>query len=729
MVQCAGSTLPFTLSEPLSPSSSRPSPSLSVQQSLQIRSSTRILHEESLILQQTSSKPISKILQQRDLHASQNEIDTYLSLLRECCNSKDLCEGKLLHRRIVDDGYAQNRLLSNTLIQMYGRCGAFAQAHDVFTHLLEKNVFTWTIMLGACVDCGKIEEALAIFDQMPERNIVAWNIIILACAQQGLSSQAQKFYQELLLEATPNKITFLNLLPLCNHGQLLNQGIAIHGHIVKTGLECDTIITNALLNMYNKCGDLKMAEKMFEKIPAQDLFTWNTMISAYVQHGQGKEAIQLFPQMQAKGVIADGITYVGLVDACTAGLDACKGEDMHKCVVGDGFESDVIVGTSLINMYGKCKNLDAAKRSFNKMFRRDLIAWNAMMDAYAQQGGFLDAFQLITQMQLEGFVPDIVTFVSLLSSCTSPESLNTGRQIHKLIQLLGPGLDVALGNTLLNMYGKCGSLEEAQMVFDQMAQRNVVSWNAMITACIQCGQEKTALGLFQDMQQEGMAPDVVTLLGVIDACAAQAVLSEAKQTHGYIERFGLVSNAMIVSALIKMYNKCGSLEDAQRVFDETPVKDVILWNTMIASYAQHGLGEKALQMFEQMKMYGVKPNESTLAIVLSACSHAGLASKGKQYFLEITQEHGITPTMEHYNVLIDLLGRSGQISGVEDLIQSMPVQPDATSWLTLLSACKKHSDTEAGEVVAERVLECDPKSSGSYVLCANIRESQRCSRE
>lgn len=727
--KCSGSTLPFSLIEPPFSPSLSPSPSLSFPRlsspPLSLQQITQIAHNgESLLLQQSREKPIFKSLQDRELHASQKDIDTYLSLLRNCCDTKALQEGESLHRRIVADGYAQNRFLANTLIQFYGRCGAFARAQDVFTHFLEKNVFTWTIMLGACVDCGKIKDAFAIFDQMPERNIVSWNIIILACAQHGLSSQARQYYRDLLLEATPNKITFLNLLPLYDHGKLLNQGIVMHGHIVKTGLECDTIISNALLNMYNKCGDLEKAEQLFEKVSERDLFTWNTMISAYVQHGHGKKAIQLFPKMQATGVAPDGVTYVGLIDACADHLELYECEDMHKCVVGDGFESDVIVGTALVNMYGKSKSLDAAKNSFSKMFERDLIAWNAMMDAYAQQGEYIDALQLLTQMQLEGFIPDIATFISLLSSCMCPESLSAGRQIHKHIHIWGLELDVVLGNTLLNMYGKCGSLDEAWMVFDQMEKRNVVTWNAMITACIQCAQAKCALRLFQDMQQEGMVPDVVTLLGIIDACASQAVLSEAKQVHGYIERFGLVLNAMIVSALIKMYSKCGSLKDAQRVFDETPEKDAILWNTMIASYAQHGLGEKSLQIYEQMKLHGVEPNESTLAIVLSACSHAGLAAKGKHYFLEIGQEYGITPTMEHYNVLIDLLGRSGQISDAEDLIKSMPDLPNATSWLTLLGACKRHANTQAGRLVAERVLESNPKSSGPYVLCVNIRDSE-----
>ncbi|KAI5063579.1 hypothetical protein GOP47_0022126 [Adiantum capillus-veneris] len=704
---CAGCTSPFSPSpSPLTSSSSSASPVHfhSLQHTLTSQICRNDLNRQSSALRNLSDEPFSESLREGNLHASQHDIQTYLSLVRECCESGALEEGKLLHRCIVDNGHGQNRLLANTLIHMYGRCGAFAHAVDVFTHLSEKNVYSWTIMLSACIDCGKFEDALEIFEQMPERNLVGWNLIILACVKHGLISQARKYYQSLLQECTPNKMTFLNILPVCNDTEQLNR---IHGQIAKSGLDCDTTIANSLLNMYNKCGNFKKAEQIFKKVPHRDICTWNTMISAFAQHGQGNDSLHLFIQMQKEGIVPDVITYIGLIEACSGCLDSCSGVEIHKLVVSDGFESDLIVGTALVNMYGKFSNLKAANRSFNRMFKRDLVAWNALMDAYAQHGQFAGAHELLTQMQYEGFPPDIVTLVSLLSSCTSPESLDTGRQVHKCIQLLGLEVDVSIGNSLLHMYGKCGSFDEAFMVFSQMINRNVISWNAMINVCTQCGQEKMALEFFQDMIQQEFVPDGVTLLGVIDACANQAILSEAKHIHSYIERFGLVLDAMIRSAVIKMYSKCGSLEDVQRVFDESPVKDVILWNTIISSYAQHGHGERALEIFEQMKVHGVKPNESTLSIVLSACSHAGLASRGGQYFLEIGQDYGVTPTMEHFNFLIDLLGRSGQISDVENLIERMPMEPNATSWMTFLSACMKHLDIQAEKSVADRVLEYD----------------------
>ncbi|MCO5587433.1 hypothetical protein L7F22_041382 [Adiantum nelumboides] len=700
---CSGCTLPYSPSSSLFSSLSTSSSSFPVRLQHHFPSSG-VFNPQSSALQSHSDEPLPKSRREGNLHASQHDIQTYLSSLREYCESRALGEGKAIHQRLVDNGYGQNRLLANTLIHMYGRCGAFTDAVDVFTHLSEKNVYSWTIMLGACVDCGKFEDALEIFNHMPERNLVGWNLIISACVQHGLISQARNYYQSLLQECTPNKMTFLNILPVCNDTQSLGQ---VHGQIAKNGLDFDTTIANSLLNMYSKCGNLKKAEQMFRKVPQRDICTWNTMISALAQRGQGNDALHLFIQMQKEGIIPDIITYVGVIEACSACLDSSNGANMHKCIVSDGFESDLIVGTALVNMYGNCNSLDAAKRSFNKMFQRDLVAWNALMDAYAQQELHDSAFQLFTQMQSEGFAPDIVTLVSLLSSCMSPEGLDTGRQVHQYIELFGVEVDVTLGNALLNMYGKCASFDGAFMVFSQMINRNVISWNAMINACTECRQEKMALELFQGMIQQGFVPDGVTLLGVVEACANQAILSEAKHIHSYIERFGLVLDAMIRSALIKMYSKCGSLEDVQRVFDESPVKDVILWNTIISSYAQHGHGDKALEIFEQMKVLGVKPNESTLSIVLSACSHAGLASRGGQYFLEISQDYGVMPTTEHFNFLIDLLGRSGQISDVENLIERMPVEPNATSWMTFLSACMKHLDIQAEKHVANRALEYD----------------------
>lgn len=647
-------------------------------------------------------------------------IDSLSSLLQSCRNAQDLAKGRLVHSCIVSDGVDEDKLLGNFLIQMYGKCGALEDARAVFVNLQRRNVFTWTIMIRACLDCGSLEDARSVFDEMPQRNVVSWNVMIAAYAQSGGCKEVRQLFQKMKLELPPDRITFLSVLSICNNKEALIEGEQTHALIVLNGLEWDDAVGNALLNMYGKCSSLDNARRIFDRLFERDIFSWNIMISVYVQRGQGNEALKLFPQMQLDGLMPNNVTCIVLLDACASEFAFAEGKQIHYYVVSGGFESNIVVGTALLNMYGKCDSLVDAQRTFDKMLERDIVSWNAMIEACAQHGEYTTALKLFQKMQLEGFIPDKATFLSLLSSCSADTALQEGRQLHSHIKNMGLDSNIALGNALINMYGKCGSVNEARNMFNQMHQRDLVSWNAMITAYAQNGEGVKALQLFQEMKRVGIVPDEVTIMGIIDACASQGILSDGKQVHAYIKGYGLESNPVIASALVKMYSKCGSLDDARSAFEESFVKDVILWNAMIATYARHGLGKEALQLFQQMSLGSAKPNDVTFVNVLSACSHTGLVDEGCQYFVSMTQDHGITPNLEHYNIMLDLLGRAGMITDGEDLIKNMPLQPTATSWLTLLGACRKHLNVERGKHIAEHVLQLDPENSSPYVLFSNI---------
>ncbi|KAJ7552718.1 hypothetical protein O6H91_06G066700 [Diphasiastrum complanatum] len=371
-------------------------------------------------------------------------------------------------------------------------------------------------------------------------------------------------------------------------------------------------------------------------------------------------------------------------------------------------------------MYAKCGCTEDARELFDNMSERDVLSWSAMIAGYAQNGLGKEALALYEQMKQEGMQPNNVTLVLLLKACASLAALEQGKQIHSEIIKRGFQSDVVVGNTLVDMYAKCGCTEDARELFDNTSERDVVSWNAMIAGYAQNGLGKDALALYEQMKQEGMQPNNVTVVFLLKACTSLAALEKGKQLHSEIIKRGFESDVVVGSTLVNMYAKCGCTEDARELFDNMSERDVVSWTGMIAGYAQNGLGKEALALFEQMQREGTKPNEVTYTSVLSACAHSGLVDQGRYFFDSMCKNHGVTPTKEHYACMVDLLGRAGCLADAELFINKMPIQPNSVVWMTLLGAARNHGHAEIGRRAFDRVVKLETKNAAPYALLSNI---------
>ncbi|KAJ7231026.1 hypothetical protein O6H91_Y458200 [Diphasiastrum complanatum] len=360
--------------------------------------------------------------------------------------------------------------------------------------------------------------------------------------------------------------------------------------------------------------------------------------SKLCQDGQLKEALQIVEHMVHQSIRAPIKVYACLLQGCTRMKALAEGKRVHALIVQSGFESDMFLGNTLVNMYAKCGNLLDARQVFNKMPEHNVFSWTAIISAYANQGQGEEAINLFKKMQKTGIAPDKVMFVFVLKACASMSALAQGKQLHTQIIESGLELDVFVGSALVDMYAKCGSIEHARQVFNNMQERNVVSWTTMIAGCVQQGLCREALTLFQQMQHEGMKPDKVTFASVLKACASLAALEQGKQVHAQIIKLGFELDTFVGSALVNMYAKCGYIEAACQVFERISKRDLVSWNIMIAGYAQQGLGKKALTLYEQMKKEGVQPDNVTFVSLLKACTsleqckriHAHIARSGVQ---------------------------------------------------------------------------------------------------
>eukprot|EP01018_Ginkgo_biloba_P008707 Gb_07635 [translate_table: standard] len=628
-----------------------------------------------------------------DRRGIQVDSETYTSLLQVCTDMKALSEGKRVHNHIRESGFDQNIFLSTKLVNMY-------------------------------VICNSLVDARLVFDKIPTRNVFCWNAILRGYIRNGLCEDTLSLYHQMLREGIqPDRYTFPYALKACTGLSSLQEGRKIHDSVIASGFESHNVVASALIDMYTKCGSMNYARQVFDKMSERDIVTWSAMIAGSAQNGCCDEALKLFRQMQLAGLKPDPVTIASVLPACARLVALQHGKEIHDYIIRSGFDYDIFVRNSLIDMYTKCENTDDARHVFDNMSVRDVVSWSSIIAGYSQNGHFVETLELFWQMILAGVKPNSVTFASVLPACAGLTNIKQGKEIHNYIIRSGFESDVFVGSALIDMYAKCGNMDIASLVFDRMSHTDVVLWNAMIAGYTQNGHCNEALELFHQIQQADVKPDSVTLVSILPACAHLATLQHGKEIHAYVMRNGFESDVSVGNALIDMYAKCGSIEFGHCVFDKMSERNVISWNTMIAGYGMHGHGEEALAFFYEMQKAVMEPDCITFIALLSACSHAGLVDKGRQYFNCMSQDYEIIPRMEHYACMVDLLGRAGCLDEAWDFIKKMPLKPSVDVWGSLLGACRVHCNIDLAEFVAEHLFELRSDNAGYYVLLSNIYAS------
>jgi pentatricopeptide repeat protein len=347
-------------------------------------------------------------------------------------------------------------------------------------------------------------------------------------------------------------------------------------------------------------------------------------------------------------------------------------------------------------------------------------------------------------MQNEGLLMGIPAFICGLKACRDLRDHSKGRELH--IVIIKRGLlddEVFIGSMLVDLYAHCGLPSEAQSVFDRLPVRDVVSWTVLIIGFTEHGNAEDALHYFEEMKQLSINRDAIILVCSLKACTSIGALEKGQEIHAEIIEKGLERGDFVRETLVDLYAKCGLLSTAQGVFDGLSVKDLDLWNALIAGYAQLGDYRNVCLVFERMEGEGVEPNSATFLHILSACSHAGLVAEGQMVF-EAMNKHGkvesrldhlfcevmpnldqfsrefLMPTLDHVSCIVDILGRAGCIDHVLYIIDRMPFHPDNVIWLTLLGACKKWGNVEHGRLAFDHAIRLKAKDVAAYVCMSNI---------
>ncbi|XP_057832181.2 pentatricopeptide repeat-containing protein At5g27110-like [Cryptomeria japonica] len=615
---------------------------------------------------------------------------TLTSVLPACAKIGALEQGIDIHQSIKDSGISSNVAVATALVDMYAKCGSIKKARELFDKMPERNVVTWTAMIAGYVQLEFVEKALETFKQMQ------------------------------LAGVKPNSTTFASVLPACAKMGALELGVDIHQSIVEGDFLSDVVVASALVDMYAKFGSTDKARGLFERMPRRDVVSWNAMITGYAQNGLVDKAFETFKQMQLAGVKPDSTTFASILPACAKMRDLEQGMDIHRNIKDRGILSNVAVATALVDMYAKCGSIDKARKLFDKMPERNVVSWNAMIAGYAQNGFFEKALETFKQMQLAGVKPMSTTFASVIPACAKMGALEQGMNIHQSIMEGGFLSDVMIGNALVDMYAKCGSIDKARELFGRMPQRDCISWNALIAGYVQNGYLEKALETFKQMQLTGVKPDSTTFASILPACAKMGALEQGIDIHQGINDRGILSDVVVATALIDMYAKCGSIDKARELFDKMPERNVVSWNAMIAGYAQNGFCKDALKIFELMKHSGTYPDIVSFACVLCACSHVGLVDEGCTYFNHMSNSYCIIPTVDHYVCMVDLFARAGYLEDTLNFIIKMPVKPVVVVWMCFLGACRSHMNIGLGVFTSMMLFDLDAKNAATYVLLSNI---------
>ncbi|XP_030460617.1 pentatricopeptide repeat-containing protein At3g12770-like [Syzygium oleosum] len=614
----------------------------------------------------------------------------FSSLLREF--SEDVVGVKSVHARIVVNGIYGEQRSAAELVRAYRDLGCLGYARGVFDQIPHPEASVCAALLVGYLRCELYGEALAFFELMRSRDL-------------EIDGRACNF-----------------ALKACSMVSDYERGMDIITIAVNKGIQRNQFLASSMVNFLMKFGKVKEARMVFDGLPERDVVCWNSMIGGYVQARQFNDAFILFFEMCKYGVRPSPVTMTSIIQACERVGNLDLGKSVHGFVLCLEMGNDVLVLTSLVNMYAKLGDVVNARLVFDSMTMRNLVSWNAMISGYVQNGFVHEAFELFFQLLKNHCRFDSGTVVSLLHGCALTANFESGKMLHGFVYRAGLELDVILCTALVDLYSKCDALNLALSVFNRTPNKNVITWTAMLVGLAQNGLAEEALRLFSDMQQEGVAANSITLVSLVHCCAHLGSLKKGKSIHAHLLRNGYALSVVNMTALIDMYAKCGKVEYADRVIHYSPVreKDVVLWNSLIGSYGMHGFGERALAAFNQMKEEGVSPNESTFISLLTACNHSGLVEEGVALFRSMQKDHNIRQSEKLYACFVDLLSRAGRLGEAEALVEEMPFKSSSASLEALLNGCRTHKNVNLGVKTADKLLCLGAANPGVYVVLSNI---------
>ncbi|CAA6667806.1 unnamed protein product [Spirodela intermedia] len=502
------------------------------------------------------------------------------------------------------------------------------------------------------------------------------------------------------------KSNFLSLIHGAGSVGRLKQ---IHARLLISGAGRDRLAVAELIqSLAGFRNQVNYACRILQQVPfqLQSPFLLNLLFSGSSIGRNPRVVISLYKCAIGSGFFPNRYTFPVILRHCAKDLAIGEARQIHGVIFKLGFFCDIFVQNALLHVYGSCGKPEDARNLFDEMLVRDVVSWTGLISGYVK-GGFLhEAVSLFQAMDEE---PNEATLVSMLVAFGRLGHINAGRRIHGFVLKLRWENGLVVGNALLDMYVKSESLVDARKLFNELPHRDIISWTSIITGLVQCKQPKEALAIFRAMQASGLEPDKF------------GALEMGKWIHEFIDRRGILWDVHISTAMIDMYAKSGCIVMALHLFGKMPHKNIFSWNALLGGLAMHGFGRRVIDHYDQMIKSGVAPNEVTFIVLLGACSHSGLVREGRFFFNAMTEVYGLSPRIEHYGCMVDLLCRAELLEEAFDLIKAMPMEADALIWCSILGVCRAPGGNQISrQMIVDYIEESSPADGGIYVLLSNL---------
>lgn len=557
----------------------------------------------------------------------------------------------------------------NSRISSYMRNGFVDQARELFDQMPHRNTVTWNAMIRGYFLNGCFENAVNMFERMPDRDVFSYNTMIAGLMQFGDVDGAERVFNGMKLR---DVVAWNSVVAGYIRNGMIDKAVRVFDRMPLKDVVSWNLVVGGLVN----CGEFDLAEEYFKRMRIRDVVSWTIMVSGLASQGRIVEARELFEDMPFRDVQAWHAMLVGYIE--NGYIETA--EVLFQKMPERNFDSCV----ALVNGLVKSKRVNDAIKLFVEMPDKCQTTWNS----------------ILVELKRNGLI----------------------REAHAFLEKY-PYRDVVSWTNIIVGYFEIGEVGNAIKLFEFIPSRDATAYNATIFGLGENDRGEEGVKLFIKMIESGPTPDVATFTSILTICSDLPTLPLGRQTHAQVVKTGFNNFVAVSNAMVTMYARCGNMDSALLEFHSMPTHDIISWNSIICGFAHHGNGEKALEMFEEMKSKDVRPNHITFIGVLSACSHAGMVDQGRYFFDIMRYEYFLQPTSEHYTCLVDMLGKYGLLDdaiSILDHIRANGIEVPASVWGALLGACRIHKNIEVGKIAGERILDMEPCNSGVYLILAEM---------
>ncbi|KAF6148239.1 hypothetical protein GIB67_012014 [Kingdonia uniflora] len=510
---------------------------------------------------------------------------TVTSILTACAKPEMKKEASQIHCWILKFGFYSDPTVRDSLINMYSKGGEIDLSEMLF------------------------------WENDGPKNVDSWAVIISGFAQNHNSERTIEMFCKMCREGLrPEKFCSSSVLSII---ESIDMGRQIHGYIFKDALVFDVAVGSALFTMYSKCGSLAEAYKIFKQIHEKDEVSWTSMITGFADHGYPNRALNLLQDMMDAKYRPDQVTIAAILTACSSLPSLWKGKEVHGYALRVGIAKDTVVSGALVNMYSKCRFLTYARRIFESMPRKDLVTWSSLISGYSKNEYVEDSLMLFHKMIFVGLETDAFVISSLLGMTAKLTKLKIGKQLHARIVKVGLDSDPSVGSPLVEMYSKCGNVEESQEVFDTIEQPDLVTWTSMIVGYAQHGKGSEALRVYDLMREKGIKPDLVAFVGVLSACSHNGMVEEGYfHLNSMTQDYGINPGLRHYACMVDLLGRSGRLKEAKTFINNMPIQpDALVWGTLLAACKVHGNVE--LGKLAAKRVHELEPSDSGTYVSLS----------------------------------------------------------------------------------------------------------------